>query len=326
MSNFLFSKLFVSQKRKRLSIAKISRSGYNTNRQTLSIIFIKERSEIMEKSIIFFDVDGTLVVCEAKEYIPQSAIDAIHAAQKNGHLCYLCTGRSAAEIYPHITNVGFDGIIGAGGSYVQIGNQMLYHHTISGESLRDLTQFFEENGFDYYLESNDGLFASKNLVPRLEHILYGDWEHDPAAAAKKENGSDFIDALRPLDGKERGYNKVCFLEREGFPWEKIEEKFNDRFTIIRCTVPSFGENSGELTIPNSNKSYAIDTLIRHLRIDQKNTFAFGDGMNDAEMLRYVAHGIAMGNAKEGLKAIADEVTESQTEDGIANAMKRHGLC
>ena len=49
-------------------------------------------------------------------------------------------------------------------------------------------------------------------------------------------------------------------------------------------------------------------------------------MNDAEMLRYVAHGSAMGNAKEGLKAIADEVTESQTEDGIANAMKRHGLC
>ena len=50
------------KKRKRLSIAKIDRSGYNTNRQTLSIIFIKERSEIMEKSIIFFDVDGTLVV------------------------------------------------------------------------------------------------------------------------------------------------------------------------------------------------------------------------------------------------------------------------
>ena len=49
-------------------------------------------------------------------------------------------------------------------------------------------------------------------------------------------------------------------------------------------------------------------------------------MNDAEMLQYVAHGIAMGNAKEGLKAIADEVTASQTEDGIAISMKKHGLC
>lgn len=280
----------------------------------------------MEKSIIFFDVDGTLVVCESKEYIPQSAIDAIHAAQKNGHLCYLCTGRSAAEIYPHILNVGFDGIIGAGGSYVQIGEEMLYHHTISGASLKKLTHFFDENGFDYYLESNDGLFASKNLVARLEHILYGDWEHDPEAAARKEKGSDFIDALKPLDGKEHGYNKVCFLENKDIPWEKIDEEFRNDFTIIRCTVPSFGDNSGELTVPNSNKSYAIDTLIKHLGIPQENTYAFGDGMNDAEMIRYVAHGIAMGNAKEGLKAIADYVTDSQTEDGIANAMKKFGLC
>ena len=123
------------------------------------------------KNIIFFDVDGTLVVCGAKEYIPQSAIDAIHSARAKGNLCYLCTGRSAAEIYPFILEVGFDGIIGAGGSYVQIGNEMLYHHTISRESLDHLTRYFDENGFDYYLESNDGLFASKNLVERLEQIL-----------------------------------------------------------------------------------------------------------------------------------------------------------
>ena len=278
------------------------------------------------KNIIFFDVDGTLVVCGAKEYIPQSAIDAIHAARAKGNLCYLCTGRSAAEIYPFILEVGFDGIIGAGGSYVQIGDKMLYHHTISHKSLEHLTRYFDENGFDYYLESNDGLFASRNLVDRLERILYGDWEHDPAAAAKKAAGSDFIDAMKPLDDTPRGYNKVCFPEKEGLPWEAVEKEFGGEFTIIRCTVPSFGDNSGELTVPNSNKSYAIDTLIKHLGIPRENTYAFGDGMNDAEMLQYVAHGIAMGNAKDGLKAIADEVTASQTEDGIALSMKKHGLC
>ncbi len=279
----------------------------------------------MKQSIIFFDVDGTLVVCASKEYIPDSAVQAIRQARANGHLCYLCTGRSAAEIYPFILEVGFDGIIGAGGSYVQIGDKMLYHHTISEASMAHLTCFFDQNGFDYYLESNDGLFASKNLVPRLEHMLYGDWEHDPAAAARKETGSDFVNALRPLDDTPRGYNKVCFLENPEIPWEVIAREFGEEFTVIRCTVPSFGENSGELTVPNSNKSYAIDTLIRHLGIDRADTYAFGDGMNDAEMIRYVAHGIAMGNAKEGLKAIADEVTASQTEDGIYLSMKKHGL-
>ena len=54
-------------------------------------------------------------------------------------------------------------------------------------------------------------------------------------------------------------------------------------------------------------------------------YAFGDGMNDKEMLEYVNVGIAVGNAKEGLKAVADEVTDDITNDGIYNAMKRHNL-
>ena len=280
----------------------------------------------MEKSIIFFDVDGTLVIGGAREYIPDSAVRAIRSARANGHLCYLCTGRSAAEIYPFILDVGFDGVIGAGGSYVQIGDQMLYHHVIADEPLKQLREYFDSHGFDYYLESNDGLFGSKNLVPRLEHMLYGDWEHDPEAAKRKAAGSDFIDQILPIPDTPTAYNKASFLENPNVPWEEIERVFGSSFTIIRHTVPAFGDNSGELTVPNSNKAYAIEALIRHLGIPRENTYAFGDGRNDAEMFRYVAHGIAMGNAKEGLKAIADEITANPEADGIYLAMKKHGLC
>ena len=280
----------------------------------------------MEKSIIFFDVDGTLVVGGPREYIPDSAVRAIRSAREKGHLCYLCTGRSAAELYPFILDVGFDGVIGAGGSYVQIGEQMLYHHVIDGDSLRLLREYFDSHGFDYYLESNDGLFGSENLIPRLEHMLYGDWEHDPAARKRKEAGSDFIDQIRPIPDSPVPYNKASFLENPDIPWEEIERVFGDTFTIIRHTVPAFGENSGELTVPNSDKAYAIDTLIQHLGISRENTYAFGDGMNDALMIQYVAHGIAMGNAKEGLKQIADEVTANAEDDGIYLSMKKYGLC
>ena len=280
----------------------------------------------MEKSIIFFDVDGTLVTGGPREQIPDSAVRAIRSARAKGHLCYLCTGRSAAEIYPFILDVGFDGVIGAGGSYVQIGTEMLYHHVIGGESLRLLRDYFDSRGFDYYLESNEGLFGSTGLVPRLERMLYGDWEHDPAARRRKEAGSDFIDQIRPIPASPGPYNKASFLENPEVPWEEIERVFGERFTIIRHTVPAFGENSGELTAPDSDKAYAIGRLIRHLGIPRENTYAFGDGMNDARMIRYVAHGIAMGNAKEGLKAIADEVTADAGQDGIYLAMKKHGLC
>ena len=61
----------------------------------------------MSKKIIFFDVDGTLVdVRPVKECIPESTIQAVHETRKKGNLCYLCTGRSLAEIYPYILDVG----------------------------------------------------------------------------------------------------------------------------------------------------------------------------------------------------------------------------
>ena len=79
----------------------------------------------MNKKIIFFDVDGTLVdVRPAREYVPESTIKAVRETRKKGNLCFLCTGRSLAEIYPHILDVGFDGIIGAGGGFVTIGDEM----------------------------------------------------------------------------------------------------------------------------------------------------------------------------------------------------------
>ena len=70
----------------------------------------------MSKKIIFFDVDGTLVdVRPAREYVPESTIKAVRAKIKQGDLCFFCTGRSVADIYPHILDVGFYGIIVAAG-------------------------------------------------------------------------------------------------------------------------------------------------------------------------------------------------------------------
>ena len=81
----------------------------------------------MEKKIIFFDVDGTLVSDTGGiEHVPESAKRAIALTRAKGNLVYLCTGRSKAEIYDFILECGIDGVIGAGGGYIEIGNQMLY--------------------------------------------------------------------------------------------------------------------------------------------------------------------------------------------------------
>ncbi|MEG0277050.1 MAG: HAD hydrolase family protein [Coprobacillus sp.] len=197
----------------------------------------------MEKNIIFFDVDGTLVdVRPAREYIPESTIKAIQLTKQKGNLCFLCTGRSKAEIYDHILEVGFDGIIGAGGGFVEIGDEMLYHKKVSQESINHVVDYFDNHNFDYYIESNGGLFASKNLVKRLETIMYGDLENDPAARKKKEQEpSHFIPSLKEgYDMHRDDVNKICFLEKEGIPFTAIKDEFEKEFNVIHCTVPIWG--------------------------------------------------------------------------------------
>jgi len=133
----------------------------------------------MNKKVIFFDVDGTLVdVRSSQEFIPESTIKAIQATKQKGNLRFLCTGRSKAEIFSHILEIGFDGIIGAGGGFVEIGDEMLYHKQVSRNAIHHVVDFFEEHNFDFYIESNGGLYASQHLIPRLESIMYGDLEKE----------------------------------------------------------------------------------------------------------------------------------------------------
>jgi HAD superfamily hydrolase (TIGR01484 family) len=76
------------------------------------------------------------------------------------------------------------------------------------------------------------------------------------------------------------------------------------------------------TPPGVTKGSALETLRVELGIAAEDTMAVGDGFNDVEMLAWAAHGVAMGQAPERVRAVADEVTAPVTEDGLALALRR----
>ncbi|WP_271002091.1 Cof-type HAD-IIB family hydrolase [Listeria seeligeri] len=280
----------------------------------------------MTKKIVFVDVDGTLVNDDG--LVPESARTAITKARNNGHQVYLCTGRSKPELYESILSIGFDGIIGAGGGYVEVNDQIIYHKKVANEDVVHMVDFFNKKKLDFYLESNGGLFASENLESHLNKLIYGDVENDPIAREKKQNNPHpFIESL--TFGEPNLYrtdvNKACFLENKAVPFEEIKKEFSGKFEVMHCTVPIFGDDSGELMVPNIHKATAIELLLEHINGDQKDTIGIGDGMNDAEMLAFCEIGIAMGNAKEELKILADEITNSVDEDGLFASFQKNGL-
>ncbi|TWT27286.1 HAD family hydrolase [Planomicrobium sp. CPCC 101110] len=278
----------------------------------------------MMRKIIFVDIDGTLV--NENGVIPESARRGIRNARKNGHLVFICTGRSKPELFPEILEVGFDGIIGAAGGYIEMEDEVLLHERVKKEDVRHLVEFFDKHGVDFYLESNGGLFASGNCKKHIRAIIEKMMVENPEAKEEIEKGlQPFHDVL--IEGQDlirEDVNKISFLGSD-LPFEAIKQEFESKFMVIPSTVPAFGENSGELSVLGIHKATAIEKLIQHLDIAKENTYAYGDGINDIEMLQFVQYGIAMGNAKEAVKNAADDITDTHDEDGIFNSFKKYEL-
>ena len=277
----------------------------------------------MNKSIIFLDVDGTLV--NDNGIVPNSAELAIKEARKNGHLIFLSTGRSKAELFDHIMDIGFDGVIAAAGGYIELNNKTIMHKKFKEEEVKEIVEYFNEKGIDFYLEANGGLFASKGCKEHLIKILFDENQSEKQREELEKGMKPFIECLINGENLYRDdINKISFLGSD-ININEIIAKFSGKFNIIPSTVPMFGENSGEVSLKGIHKANAIEVLLNYLDASNENTYAYGDGINDKEMLEFVNVGVAMGNAKEELKIIADDITDIHDNDGIYNSFKKYGL-
>ncbi|OCN05762.1 hypothetical protein A4S06_07775 [Erysipelotrichaceae bacterium MTC7] len=270
----------------------------------------------MKRKVVFIDVDGTLCLDDGHT-VPESAQFACKQARKNGHKLFLCTGRSKPEIFDNILAVGFDGIIGAGGGFADVNQENLFHKQMQEADVRAVQAYFEERGILYYIESNEGLFGSHELQLHLAKLMCPD-------NLEKGLEAPFVKALQPFS-KAIDYasiNKICFLDNVNHPLQDVENRFEDVFEVLACTVPAFGKNSGELVIKGVNKATAIDQVLAHLGVSQKETIAIGDGKNDIEMFVYCNVGVAVGNADPKLKEVSDFVSSRHDEDGLYQAFAK----
>lgn len=96
-------------------------------------------------------------------------------------------------------------------------------------------------------------------------------------------------------------------------------------SIPTCEIGRWYPAFADITAKGDTKQKGMDEIIRYFDIKLEETMSFGDGGNDISMLRHAAIGVAMGQAKEDVKAAADYVTAPIDEDGISKAMKHFGI-
>ena len=142
--------------------------------------------------ILFIDVDGTLVDYQGR--LPDSAVRAIRAARAAGHRVYICTGRSRAEVYPPLWEIGLDGMIGGNGSYVEDHGQVVMHQLITPAQARRIVDWLHSRRLEFYLESNSGLYASEGFetaaLPAMQE--YGRRQGRPGQKSVRQAFPDMI--------------------------------------------------------------------------------------------------------------------------------------
>lgn len=274
----------------------------------------------MEK-VIFIDVDGTLV--DYENHLPESAVEAIRKARKNGHRVYICTGRSKAEVYQNIWDIGLDGMIGGNGSYVEDDGKVLMHQLITEDQCRRIVDWLHERKLEFYLESNSGLYASEKFetaaLPSIQ-----EYSRRKGRKADITVRDVFPDMIFGADLYRDDLNKVSYLLNSYQDFLDTKEQFPD---LQNGTWGGVKETAlfGDLGVKDITKAHAIDVLLAHLRKKKEDTIAFGDAKIDIPMLEYCATGVAMGNGGEEIRAMADYITDDVDEDGLWNAFRHLGL-
>ena len=111
----------------------------------------------MERSVLFFDIDGT-ILSEITREIPKDAIEALKAAQAEGHLLFFNTGRTVCSIPPEIRRLRFDGYLCGCGTYLLYGDELLFDHGIPEERGREIIRKAAECRLDCAAEGREAVY------------------------------------------------------------------------------------------------------------------------------------------------------------------------
>ena len=271
------------------------------------------------RKIIFIDVDGTLV--DYENHLPDSAVKAIRKARENGHRVYICTGRSRAEVYDNIWEIGLDGMIGGNGSYVEDSGEVVMHRLITKEQCERIVKWFRGRGLAFYLESNSGLYGNETFeedaVPAIREYSARKGKDNASALSVRDVFPEMIFGAAMIRDD---VNKISYPLRTYSDFEETRKAFPD---LQNGTWGGAGEKAlfGDLGVKDITKASAVQCLLEHLGASQEDTIAFGDAKVDIPMFECCAYSVCMGNGGEEAKAAADYVTDAVNEDGLFKAFQ-----
>lgn len=250
--------------------------------------------------LISFDLDMTLLD-HAVYKIPDSALLAIAGLKKAGHKIAIASGRDMFNVHgvPFLDIVKPDAVVSLNGCHVVADNTLLFHHIFDPDLKERLFRFCEKKQYSIGLTKGDeDYYINPDYVDEMDRIRWGEIFRNHKDAHEILNMD--VHTMIYIGTKEGAMDIAAHFPELNLPFFS-------------------GEWGADIVEKTMNKAVGVSKICEYYNISMRDVIAFGDAMNDAQLITQAGLGIAMGNANPKLKELADYVTDDIDKDGVWNA-------
>jgi Cof subfamily protein (haloacid dehalogenase superfamily) len=279
-------------------------------------------------SIIASDMDGTLLNEEMQ--ISSANADAIKQAQAAGVHFAVATGREYREAKPLLEAFGLSVplITLNGAAIFDVDGKPLDMVPITKPSAILIMHQLEKAGLYYEITTNEGVVSNSRTrriqtVSRLLETVNPDTPFKLAVAMSSARvelmNIRYVDNYQVLidDPKIQVLKFVAFGENGQKGLQPVRDALHAKVDVA---ISSSFENNIEINSPRAQKGIAVQHFADELNIPMSQVMTIGDNMNDASMLKVAGVSYAMGNAIPEIKQLANHLTVTNNEDGVAKAI------
>ena len=262
--------------------------------------------------LIVLDVDNTLLNDDHE--LSERNEQVIKQAMAQGIRVILATGKAYGSCKDIIEQLGIkDPCIFTQGLTINEPDGTIKHQkTLSPDIARQVITFAEDRGFALVMYSQ-GRILARQPNPQVD-ALHTKW---------KELKADYVGPLQNVLNTQPVNKLIAVSDDNGRRLKALRWQLNAQLNGTATLMSGGVGNMLEIMPPNASKGKALKMLLREMGIRAEHVLAIGDAENDLEMIQVVGIGVAVGNAQQALKDVADDITATNDEDGVAQMIEKY---
>ena len=265
--------------------------------------------------LIAFDLDDTVLNTQKK--LTPETLRVLYRAAELGIEIVPSTGRFWGAVTDEIKNLPFVryAVTLNGAAIFDVKSQKtIARFEIPSERAETMARVFDELPVIYDSIIDGQGYMNREFHERVKDITIGEWQYKIIYGLRKP-----VDDLHEIINQSSGVQKMQIYTKDRDLRANLLAALPVVFpnSLFTSSVP----NNIEINALKANKGDGLRFVVSHLGIEMSEAMAFGDGLNDISMIKAAGIGVAMGNAVREVKDVADHVTGTCDEDGVAEGIK-----